>query len=285
MDFTQLRILQAVADYGSISLAAKHLHRVPSNLTTRLKQLEEELGVALLIREHPRVSLSAHGRQLLGYAQRILALEEQARRALAGEKPAGSLRLGSMECTAAVLLPVALARYHRQHPEVEMSLQTGTSAELYQGVLNGKLAAALVDGPVGYDTLSARAVFHDELVWITAKDAPRVRTPEDLAGCTVFTFRPGCSYRDRMENWFATAARRPHALREIHSYHAMLGCVASGAGAAIMPRSVIETLPGNDSVSCHRIVEEHARVTTWLVWRKEGGSPAIEALGDLLQQE
>ncbi|SQK75529.1 HTH-type transcriptional regulator YofA [Tatumella ptyseos] len=78
MDLVQLRMFCAVADTGSVARAAELLHRVPSNLTTRLKQLEEELGTDLLIREKQRVRLSPVGHNFLGYAQRILALSEEA---------------------------------------------------------------------------------------------------------------------------------------------------------------------------------------------------------------
>ena len=62
MEFSQLRIFQAVAEEGSITRAAERLHRVPSNLSTRLKQLEEQLGVELFVRERQRLQLSPAGK-------------------------------------------------------------------------------------------------------------------------------------------------------------------------------------------------------------------------------
>ncbi|GGY02916.1 LysR family transcriptional regulator [Paludibacterium paludis] len=281
MDLTQLRMFCAVADCGSVTLAARELHRVPSNLTTRLKQLENELGVALFIREHPRLTLSQHGHHLLVYARRILALSDEARVALTCQGPAGPLRLGSMECTAAVLLPGLLARYHRDYPAVALSLKTGSTRELRHALATGEISAAFVDGPVPAGDLEARAVMDDELVLVTDRERATVRTARDLGDDVVFTFRPGCSYRDRMEAWYAADGARPGGIQEIHSYHAMLGCVASGAGVAMMPASVVATLPGHDAVACHRLAPEHARVTTWLIWPRQGGSPAIDALSRL----
>lgn len=65
MEFSQLRIFQAVAEEGSITRAAERLHRVPSNLSTRLKQMEEQLGVDLFVRERQRLQLSPAGKVLL----------------------------------------------------------------------------------------------------------------------------------------------------------------------------------------------------------------------------
>lgn len=84
MEFGQLRIFQAVAEEGSIARAAERLHRVPSNLSTRLRQLEEQLGVDLFLRERQRLQLSPAGKVLLDYAARLFVLQEEARAAVQG---------------------------------------------------------------------------------------------------------------------------------------------------------------------------------------------------------
>lgn len=89
MDLVQLEIFKAVAEQGSISAAAQLIHRVPSNLTTRIKQLEQDLGVELFIREKSRLRLSPAGWNFLGYTRRILGLVQEARATVAGEEPTG----------------------------------------------------------------------------------------------------------------------------------------------------------------------------------------------------
>ncbi|EEC8514656.1 LysR family transcriptional regulator, partial [Escherichia coli] len=89
MDLTQLEMFNAVAEAGSITQAAAKVHRVPSNLTTRLRQLETELGVDLFIRENQRLRLSPAGHNFLRYSQQILALVDEARSVVAGDEPQG----------------------------------------------------------------------------------------------------------------------------------------------------------------------------------------------------
>ncbi|KAB8143209.1 LysR family transcriptional regulator, partial [Raoultella ornithinolytica] len=79
MDLTQLEMFNAVASTGSITQAAQKVHRVPSNLTTRIRQLEADLGVELFIRENQRLRLSPAGHSFLRYSQQILALVDEAR--------------------------------------------------------------------------------------------------------------------------------------------------------------------------------------------------------------
>ena len=147
MELAQLEIFKAVGEERSITRAAERLHRVPSNVTTRIKQLEAELGVDLFIREHQRLRLSAIGEQLMGYASRILALTEEAKYVASCREPHGPFALGSLESTAAVRIPEILARYHKQYPEVTLQLTTRTSGDLITGMLDGDYLAAFTDGP------------------------------------------------------------------------------------------------------------------------------------------
>lgn len=96
MDLTQLEMFNAVAEAGSITQAAAKVHRVPSNLTTRLRQLETELGVDLFIRENQRLRLSPAGHNFLRYSQQILTLVDEARSVVAGDEPQGLFSLGSL---------------------------------------------------------------------------------------------------------------------------------------------------------------------------------------------
>ena len=100
MDFVALEIFCAVAAEGSVTRAAERLQRVQSNVTTRVRQLEDELGSALFLRENKRMALTPEGQIFLGYAQRLLALAEEARQALQPSQPQGRLRLGAMESSA-----------------------------------------------------------------------------------------------------------------------------------------------------------------------------------------
>lgn len=92
MDLAELRIFKAVVDEGGVVKAARKLHRVPSNVTTRVKGLEAALGTELFIRDRKRLHLSPAGALLLAYADELLRLAEEARSAVAGSTPRGVLR-------------------------------------------------------------------------------------------------------------------------------------------------------------------------------------------------
>ncbi|BAV73578.1 putrescine utilization regulator PtrR [Pseudomonas chlororaphis] len=268
MEFSQLRIFQAVAEEGSITRAAERLHRVPSNLSTRLKQLEEQLGVELFLRERQRLQLSPAGKVLLDYAARLFALRDEAHGAVQGGQPAGDFVLGTMYSTAAIQLPALLARYHRAYPAVNLQVQSAPSSELLEGLLAGRLDAVLVDGPLELASLDGVPLCDEKLVLISEADHPPIHSARDVEGRAVFTFRRGCSYRLRLESWFAHYHAAMGRAIEIESYQGMLACVIAGSGVALMSESMLASLPGRESVAVHPLTEPFASATTWLMWRK-----------------
>src|SRR4030088_3244828 len=127
MDLVELHIFKTVAELGGITRAAAALHRVQSNVTTRVKQLEDRLGAKLFHRQGRKLVLSSEGKVLLAYADRLLRLSSEAQAAVKSHAPHGLFKLGALESTAATRLPPVLARYHRDYPAVRLELVTGTS--------------------------------------------------------------------------------------------------------------------------------------------------------------
>lgn len=285
VELSQLRIFQAVAETGSVTRAAEQLHRVPSNLSTRLRQLEQQLGVELFHRERQRLQLSPAGKVLLDYAGRMLTLHDEAFAAVQGGEPAGEFILGSMYSTAAIHLPDLLARYHKRYPAVNLQVQTAPSGELLEGLLSGRLDAAMLDGPLSLAGLDGVPLCEETLVMITEPDHPPVRSARDVAGRAVFTFRKGCSYRMRLEAWYAHDHAAMGRAMEIESYQSMLACVVAGSGVALMSQSMLDSLPGRENVAVHRLQTPFDQATTWLVWRRGMRGANLDAWIDLQQAQ
>src|SRR5512143_3921576 len=189
MDLSDLRIFSAVVREGGITRAAQRLNRVQSNVTTRIRQLEEELAVNLFIREGKRLHLAPAGQLLLGYADRLLALADEAQAAIRDPRPRGLFRLGAMESTAAVRLPKTLSQYSRLHPEVTLELRTGNPDVLGAAILAGELDAALVAEPIADAPFDKVFAFEAELVIVSAAGQPR---PGKKGGFpkTILAFEP-----------------------------------------------------------------------------------------------
>ncbi len=147
LDLDALLIFRTVAEQGGITRAATKLNRVQSNVTTRVKQLEERLGTQLFTRTRNRLALSPEGELLLAYADELLRLASEAQAAVKSGKPRGVFRIGTLESTAAARLPAILARYHRAYPDVQIELFTGTSGALVARVHAFEIEAAFIAEP------------------------------------------------------------------------------------------------------------------------------------------
>ncbi len=132
LDLRALEIFRAVAAEGSISKAAQKLHRVQSNVSTRVKQLEDQLEIELFERRNRRLTLTTEGRLLLAYAEQLHELSAETLEALKDGRPRGTFRLGTMESTAAARLPAILSAYHTRYPDVNFVLQTATAGALIE---------------------------------------------------------------------------------------------------------------------------------------------------------
>lgn len=278
MDLAALDIFRTVAQEGSVTRAAERLGRVQSNVTTRVQQLEEQLGATLFLREGRRMVLTPAGESLRGYADRLLALAEEARQALHPEQPQGRLRLGAMESTAAARLPRPLAQLHAQWPDLAIELSTAPSRQLVEQVLSHAIDCALVAWPPPGVDLQApveqSAIFTEALMLVLPADHPPVRGPQDLQLGTLAAFGNGCTYRRTGEAWMQQRNGTPPRVLELASYHAILACVAAGRCAAVVPQSVIDLMREPPAL---RMVPLPL-CDTVLVHRRGYQSPALAAL-------
>ncbi|MFJ3047587.1 LysR family transcriptional regulator [Herbaspirillum chlorophenolicum] len=284
MELAELEIFRAVVTEGGITRAAERLNRVQSNVTTRIKQLEESIGVPLFVRDRRRMVLTAAGESMLDYAERILDLVQEARQAVAPQSPRGRLRIGSMESAAASRLPGPLAEFHSRWPEVRLELSTAPTEKLVAQVRDFKLDAALVTGPIDDPAFDATPLFKEELLLVTPKSHRRVRSSDDVMLDTLIVFEQGCAYRRHAESWFSAAgkgSRRPGRTLELASYHAILACVAAGAGVAVVPRSVIDMQNEPRGFATYSLGKD-GRITTYLISRREQYSSSFLALRSLL---
>jgi DNA-binding transcriptional LysR family regulator len=278
MDFAALQVFKTVAEAGGISAAAKRLHRVQSNVTTRIQSLEASLGRQLFIREKGRLHLSPAGRLFLAYVDQLLELAQRARSALSSDVPSGLLKVGTLESTAASRLPPLLARYHRRYPEVRIELTTGTTDALVDAVLGRRIEAAFVAECKARPQLEILPAFTEELVLIAPRSHAQVRRPQDVSADTIIGFPTGCTYRRLLQEWLASGNVSPERVLELGSYHAIVACVASGTGVAFAPRSVLATLPGTHDVAAYPLGPRKGKAVTSLIWRQGEASPALNAM-------
>ena len=211
----------------------------------------------------------------------MLLLSEEARSVLSGTAPAGVLRLGALESTAASRLPAILAAYHKAYPDVSVELITGTNDALTAAVIDRRVEAAFVAEAPATKELAYQPLFRERLVIISAASHAPIRRPQDVDADSVIAFPNGCYYRRVLQRWLGERRMSSIRVLELGSYHAIVACVASGTGIALTPESVLETVQ-HAAVTRHALPKVHSDVVTPLIWRASEQSPALVALRELL---
>lgn len=281
MDFTTLKIFLLVAERSSVSRAATEIGRAPSNVTNRIRALEEELGVGLFSRDGKKMTLTREGRLFRSYATRLVALSDEARNALKPTTIPDVLRLGSMESTAASRLPPVLQSINRAHPNLALRLTMGSTEELTRAVLAEEIDCALIarlpsdiamSQPDLLEDLDGDLIYREDVLIVLPASHPPIKSALDVRVNWLAALEPGCTYRRVAEQW-----ARPSptiATKEVSSYHAILASVAAGDAIGVVPRSVFELMDWPGEAQTHSLRE----IQTLLIYRREASSPAIEIL-------
>jgi LysR family transcriptional regulator, cell division regulator len=267
MDAAALRVFEAVARLGGIGRAAAALNTVQSNVTARIRQLEEDLGATLFHRHSRGVALTPAGERLLPYAAKVGSLLAEARRAVVEDgTPSGPLVIGSLETVAALHLAGRLADFARLYPAVDLNLRTGTTCELMEEVLLYRLEGAFVAGPVAHPDLLSETVFREELVLVTA---PHIRSVEAACALRIVVLRAGCSYRQRLEQVMAVRGQVTPRMLEFGTLEAIMGSVSAGLGATLLPRAFVARFAAVYPVAVHTLSPEEARTETLFIRRRD----------------
>jgi len=247
MNLNHLAIFHAVAANASVSAGARRLHISQSAVSKQLGEFEQTLGVTLFDRLPRGVRLTEAGRLLVGYANRLFAIEAEAEEALGDLRTLkrGRLSIGASRTIGAYLLPDVLARFRRSHPEVELALQVDNTRAIETKLVAGEIDVGFTEGVVDNEFLQYRVFAQDELVVIAAPAHAAVAaaplTPAALTRYPLLMHEVGSGTRAVTERMFADRNLAVRPAMTLASSEAIKQTVATGVGLALMSSAAIRT--------------------------------------------
>jgi DNA-binding transcriptional LysR family regulator len=189
LDLSVMRTLMAVVETGSFARAARRVGRSESAVSLQMKRLEEQLGEAVFLRTGKRMALTDAGTTLLGYAQRLLDLNDEALTATSGASLNGSVTLAVPHDVAETWLPAVVEGFSRSHPSVALRTVEGRSTAVLE-----RLAAGEIDLAVAFTAARPEDALWSgclPMIWIGPRDFVSQRnSPIQLA-----VFDPPCAFR------------------------------------------------------------------------------------------
>lgn len=190
LDIDLLRSFTLGMELGSFAKAADRLGRSPSAISLQLKKLEEQVGETLLQKQGRGLVLTEAGEILLGYARRILELNDEARAAVrSAAKLEGWVRIGVPQDFAETWLPALLGRFSKNHPRVRVEARVDRGSSMVQSIEKGELDAALTWGALGNPR--SEIVARREVAWIGAENFRR----DPGEALPVVAFDAPCAFR------------------------------------------------------------------------------------------
>ncbi|EEE46996.1 LysR family transcriptional regulator [Roseibium alexandrii] len=237
IDMDLYRTFLVIAETSSFSKASDLIGRTPSAVSMQIKKLETILGVAVFAREGRAVRLTPEGEALLGYARRILMLNEEAVSLFVSPSVEGEVRFGAPADFGTRFLPNFLSRFARSHPGVNVDVHLDGSSALDDKIRKGELDLVLstvrpgVPMPTGTDV-----VFSEPLVWVGLEGGIAYdRDPLPLAVST-----PGCPWR-RAARIALDGAQKPYRI-SYTSFHSagQEAALLADLAVAPFPASVVE---------------------------------------------
>lgn len=228
MDIEVLRTFVAVADSGGFTRAGNRVHRTQSTISQQIARLEQYVGRPLLKRDTRKVALTEHGEQYLGYARRILALEQEARTVMRAREPITFLRLGIPEDFALTQLPVILNRFAFRNRNIRLEVVSALGLHLSARLAEGQLDMAIVKEAEP----SGPALLHwkERLHWAVKSDTMiHQQRPIPL-----IAFPHGCSYRNRAIAALEAAGFGWRIAYESPNWSSIKAAVEGGLGVALL---------------------------------------------------
>ncbi|WP_205698462.1 LysR family transcriptional regulator [Conexibacter sp. SYSU D00693] len=279
MELRHLRTIAAVARTGSFTKAGEELHLAQSAVSQQVSRLEQELGCEVFRRSSRRVELTAEGRLVLDYAQRVIAEVDGLRSELdeLSGLVKGELRLGGMYPTGLYDLFSTLAEFRSRHPGVAVHFVEGTQEDLLDELRSDGLDAIFtaVDPDRIGDDFAATLLSEEEFVVALPPQHPLAAkehvTLAELAGEDLVAFRENSALRRRLEAAMAPLGLEPRNAFICTEMAAVRALVAKGMGIAVMPRSAAEQ--AGPAIALRPVGPEPLTWPVALVWRARRRQP------------
>jgi len=285
MKLSALRYLVAFAEEGSFSRAAEHCHISQPSLSVALKNLEDELGVALIERSKGHVALTDIGWQVVGQARKAL---DETRRieqvAQLGKDPLhGDFRLGVIHTIGPYLLPELIASMRKIAPDTHLFIEESMTALLADYLKYGTVDAAIIALPFEIPGIKTQALYDEPFEVVVPKGHPLARRKQipssEVRGDEVLVLKAGNCFREQVLDACPEISHAEGSTHEGHSIETVRCMVASGYGISVLPAASLSGIYKNDMVVSIPFEEPAPSRRVALAWRQGFTRPqALEAI-------
>lgn len=261
MNIRHLRIFVAVFQYGSMTLAAKHLFISQPSISLAIAEMEEYYGIKLFDRISQRLYITQAGEQLLQYAQHVIGLLDEMDNNVKNWDNIGELRIGASITIGNYLIPALILQFQKQYPDIKISVSVFNSEHIEQLILENKIDLGFVEYVSDHAYIERLPIMEDHLSLICANDHPWTRqndiTIEDMLKERFLLREKGSAGRDIFDSFLNLQGIKITPLWESMSSQALINAVERGIGVSFLPYLLVK-----EPLEQHRIKEVMIKDTT-----------------------
>lgn len=237
----QLQAFVWTARLGTVHAAARHLHLTQPAISHRIRDLEQELGIQLFERQSQRLQVTELGRNVLVYAERVLASAQDMARLDLRRTITGLVRLGVDESCAIIGMPQILKDIKDSYPVLRVDLTVGGGAQLLQKINNHELDIALHTGQSSQPDVTSQFIGLTQHQWVAAHDlmvADGDFLPAHALNHRIVCNAPPSTLHESASRWLASDGYAFDEYSSCNSLSLMVALVASGHAIAMLPASI-----------------------------------------------
>lgn len=290
MELRNIKTFLCVAEQCSFSKAAVMLGYSQSTVTTQIQQLEQEFGTLLFERIHKTVRLTAAGTEFVGFAQKMLLTADEAKNAMKRlPEENGELRIAMAESLCSTFFPDILERYHKEYPNVDLSITTGGTDDIFYMLRHNEADMVYTLDRRIYSLDLVTALEKEENVYFVASPsysaAGKAVTLEKLTKYDFILTEKNMSYRKHLDELMASKSLQIRPFLELGSVEMIRTLVERGIGISFLPYYAVKDSIKNGTLVKIDVSENQIEVWRQLIYHKNKWvSPAMRAMIKLIKE-
>ncbi len=289
MDLQRLRTFRTVATLMNFNQAAEVLNYAQSTISAQIKALESEIGILLFKRIGKSVQLTEAGAKMLIYADKLLAVRDEALAEVTGRRASGLLTLRMPQTMSCYYLPSILREYQPRFPALRLDITSCAVHSLENELRLGTVDLAfLFAETVGANNLESEFLGSEPLVVVTHPDHPLTNCKrvdfKDLKGQVLLLPKNDCGYRMQFEQTLAAEKVKPGAIIEINSIEAIKQVIMAGTGVTIVPEISVRMELKQERLVRVDWVDELETGIMMISYEGKWRPPALEAFMDTIRE-
>ena len=287
-DFRSIETFLWVVKLGSFRGAAQRLNTTQPAISQRIAQLEREIGVELLRRDRRAASTTPSGRQMMVYAEKLIALRAEMLAAL-GERSAmrGVLRLGVAETIVHTWLPQLIKRVNQAYPNLSLEIEVDITPNLRARLLTQEIELAFLIGPLAASTIRNRTLCHYPVGFLASPAlglGTEMLSVHDLAKFPIITFPRKTQPYEIVRSLFNRPEIPPIRLHASASLATVIHMAIEGLGIAVIPTAIVENELADRRLQLLSTDLQIAPLTFSASWLASPDTVAIERVAELASQ-